>query len=547
MKNLLDYVRARTEPPQSLPIPGTTQVLNSAGGYAWAVDDWMRLDRFLILGAESGTYYVTEPKLTRENAEAVLRCIADDGTATVARIVALSESGRAPKNDPALFALALCATDGNEATKHAAFAALPRVCRTGTHLFHFTAFVDGMRGWGRGLRQAVAAWYAMPADKLAYQVVKYQQRDGWSHRDLLRLAHPKPADDQHAAIYYWLTKGWEGVGEAPHPDAALRVLWAFERAKRATSAAEIVALITDHRLPREAIPTRWLNDPAVWAALLPGMPLEALVRNLATLTRLGLIAPLSDGTRHVVAQLGNVERIHAARLHPIKLLAALKTYAGGRGARGQHTWQPVVPVVDALDAAFYASFGTITPTGRRWVLALDVSGSMGGSMIAGVPGLDARVGSAAMALVTAATEAQHTIIAFSAGANGYGGQWSAGESGITEVAISPRQRLDDVVRTTEAIPMGGTDCALPMIWAVRHKVAADVFVIYTDSETWAGAVHPAQALRRYRQKMGIAAQLIVVGMTSTGFTIADPDDAGMLDVVGFDTAAPQVMSNFVTG
>jgi 60 kDa SS-A/Ro ribonucleoprotein len=34
-------------------------------------------------------------------------------------------------------------------------------------------------------------------------------------------------------------------------------------------------------------------------------------------------------------------------------------------------------------------------------------------------------------------------------------------------------------------------------------------------------------------------------MASNGFSIADPDDAGMLDVVGFDTATPQVIAGFV--
>ena len=72
----------------------------------------------------------------------------------------------------------------------------------------------------------------------------------------------------------------------------------------------------------------------------------------------------------------------------------------------------------------------------------------------------------------------------------------------------------------------------------------DTFVIYTDNETWAGRVHPAQALRAYRNARGIPAKLVVVGMTSTGFSIADPDDAGMLDVVGFDTATPPVISDF---
>jgi 60 kDa SS-A/Ro ribonucleoprotein len=83
-----------------------------------------------------------------------------------------------------------------------------------------------------------------------------------------------------------------------------------------------------------------------------------------------------------------------------------------------------------------------------------------------------------------------------------------------------------------------------MLWALKQRVAVDTFVAYTGSETWYGAVHPAGALRRYRERMGIAARLIVCGMVANNFTIADPDDGGMLDVVGFDTAAPQVMRDF---
>lgn len=65
-----------------------------------------------------------------------------------------------------------------------------------------------------------------------------------------------------------------------------------------------------------------------------------------------------------------------------------------------------------------------------------------------------------------------------------------------------------------------------------------------ERETWHGAVHPAQTLREYRERTGIAAKLVVVGMVSNGFSIADPDDAGMLDVVGFDTAVPRVLAGF---
>jgi hypothetical protein len=46
----------------------------------------------------------------------------------------------------------------------------------------------------------------------------------------------------------------------------------------------------------------------------------------------------------------------------------------------------------------------------------------------------------------------------------------------------------------------------------------------------------SQALRQYREATGIPAKLVVVAMASNGFSIADPNDAGMLDVVGFDAA-----------
>jgi 60 kDa SS-A/Ro ribonucleoprotein len=207
------------------------------------------------------------------------------------------------------------------------------------------------------------------------------------------------------------------------------------------------------------------------------------------------------------------------------------TYQQGKGMRGSLTWEPITAVIDALDKAFYKTFKTVEPTGKRLVLALDVSGSMAGGMVAGVPGLSPLVASAAMALVTAATESDVTIIGFS--------------SQMVRLNISARQRLDDVVKTVSGLPFMGTDCALPMLWALENGVKADAFVIYTDSETWFGNIHPAQALREYREKTGIPAKLIVVGMVSNGFSIADPTDGGMLDVVGFDTAVPQVMNDFL--
>ena len=273
------------------------------------------------------------------------------------------------------------------------------------------------------------------------------------------------------------------------------------------------------------------------------MPMTALIRNLATMTRVGVIAPGSDGTARAVAQLGDAERIRAARVHPIALLAALRTYASGRGARGRGEWAPVREVVDALDAAFYVAFDNVEPAGTRLLLALDVSGSMGWGAVAGVPSLTPRDASAALALVTAATEERYEIVGF---------MRRCAPARDLSATVSRRSRsaasaAGGRVQTVSDLPFGGTDTALPMLYARAKEREVDTFVIYTDSETWAGDVHPVQALRDYRRASGIDARLVVVGMVSNGFSIADPGDPGMLDVVGFDTATPQLISDFARG
>ena len=422
--------------PQTAPIPGSGQARNSAGGYTWAVDDWMRLRRFLILGTEGGSYYASEAVLTRTSADAVARCLAEDGPRTVAGIVRVSDEGRAPKNDPALFALAMAAGSSDEATRKAALEALPQVCRTGTHLFRFATFVEGFRGWGRSLRRAVGAWYASRSpEALAYQAVKYRQRDGVTHRDLLRLAHPAKrvsagnpqlaVSPEHARLFEWIVRG----GTA---DGLPRMVEGFVLAQAAVSAEETAALVREHGLPREALKPEHLTSPEVWAALLEDMPMTALIRNLASMTRIGLLQARSDATDKVVSQLGDAERIRRARVHPIAVLAALRTYASGRGARGRGEWHPVGQIVDALDAAFYAAFDNVEPAGTRIMLALDVSGSMAGGHLAGVLGLSPRDASAALALVTAATEPHYEVVGFFAGTGGYRKRGHAVYSGYTD-------------------------------------------------------------------------------------------------------------------
>ena len=496
--------------PQVTSANGTTA--NNAGGQAFKLDKWVQLDRFLILGCEGPSYYVEEREATIHNAGSVFSCSQKDGRRTVDRIAMVSLSGIAVKNNPALFALAICAGADDLKTRDYALSKLNEVARTGTHLFQFVDYIQNFRGWGRGLRRAIAHWYEAKHNKdLAYQLIKYKGRKGWTHRDVLRKCHAKTMDKNKAAMFEWVCRGKKS--------AKMPLLLSVPL----TTVEEVLDAIRKYDLPREAVPTEYLNDVRIWTLLLTKMPVMAFLRNLGKMTSIGM-----DLTVEMRRQLSE-QNLSKARIHPFSVLLALKTYASGQGFRGKLSWNAVAGVTNKLDNAFYQSFGSIEPTGKRLLLALDISSSMACQQINNT-NITAREASAAMAMVTARQD--DCIIV------GFGHE-------LVPLDISPRRRLDDNLGAISHLPFGPTDCAQPMLYAIRHHLKVDAFVIYTDNETWYGDIHPHQALRLYRETMGIPAKLIVVGMTATEFSIADPNDPGMLDVVGFDVSAAKLIETII--
>lgn len=529
---------------QNQAVPGRKQVKNNAGGYTFQLDSFQRLNRFLVLGSEGGSYYVGEQNLTVENAKNVIACIQEDGARAVQAIVDCSVSGRAAKNDPAIFALALACTFGDEATKKLAYGAITKVCRTGTHLFQFVDTVKDLRGWSRGLRNGVGKFYTGTTDdRLALQLVKYRQRGGWTHRDVLRLAHVTPSTPEQNGLLSW------AAGKADPEQFVHSLVEGFNRIQSLDKGdvKQAVALIKQYKLPREAVPTEFLRQKAVWEAMLPTMPVTAMIRNLGKMTAAGVLNTNLDSTvKHVVETVTNSEVLKKGRVHPFTILNALRTYQAGYGFRGNLSWTPVQGIVDALDDAFYMAFDNVEPTGKNFFLGVDCSGSMGSTLFNS--NVTCRDAAAAMAMVAMRTEKNHHVTGFSSGGSSYRwGRSNQSLDGIADLAISRKMRLDNVASVMSRFPWGGTDCALPMIYAKAKNLDVDVFVVYTDNETWAGAIHPFQALEDYRQSSGKDAKLIVVGMTASKFSIADPNDPGMLDVAGFDTSVPEVMSQFARG
>jgi 60 kDa SS-A/Ro ribonucleoprotein len=528
---LKQFIKGTKNTPQTVQAR-PDQVENNAGGFVFGVSDQSRLERFLIIGTDGGTYYVGEQDLTKQNVDFLIRMIVANERAVVDTVVDVSVNGRAYKQSPALFALALVLTLGKD--KAYAREAFNKVVRTSTHLFEVAEYVDGLGGWGRSKRTAFANWYeSKDPNGLAYQAVKYRQRNGWTHKDVLRLSHAKPATN---VANFMVGKPLDESAYIPD-----MLPW-FGQVQVAQSVQDVLDVLDRYpNLPWETIPTQFLTDERVWKKLFYNGQLkgQALVRNITRLAKLGAFKDMVFARDYANA-LTDAEMIAKTKLHPINFLNASVVYAEGQKGRGGNyysldrnkTWDTESVIADALTAGFHESFKHVEPANKRTLVGTDVSGSMSWSAANGLDLTAAQV-SAAVAMTIAKTEPYCMVRGFA--------------DRFVDLGITANDNLSSAMQKVQKNNFGGTDCALPMRWARENKVEVDTFVVITDNETWQGPRQVFQELKKYRDTTGIPASLAVLGVSSTEFSIADKNDRRQLDMVGFDSAAPRVLADFSGG
>lgn len=508
------------------------QVRNNGGGFSFKVDAWNRLDRFLIIGTDGGTYYVKQQDLTKQNVDFVKALLEENPQEVVRRTVDVSVNGRAKSNSQALFVLAL-AMQLELSDKEFIKDAVSKVARTFTHLAEYSMYLKNLGGGGRAKTDSIARWYTSKTDQqLAVQGIKYRNREGYTHRDLMRISHPKGINPALGSFL----KGEEFVvSEVPS------ILIGFEKVQHAKSENEVVALVREFGLPWEAIPTQWHKSLKVWRAIYDaGMGQTALLRNVTRFARLDAFKDLVFAKQYA-DKLMDQDAILKGRVHPINYLLAAVTHERGQLKTVKDNWYGMVEriikdwetnpkILNALQEGFYAAFGNLEPSNKRTVVALDVSGSMG-SYANGINLTCAEAG-AAIAMFILRTEPYCEVRGFS--------------DTYKLIGLTEKDSFSEVLRKTNRMPFRGTNAALPMEYALQNKQEIDTFVVITDNEVNQGR-QPFRALNDYRNATGIPARLAVFGMTATDFTIADPDDSHSMDFVGFDANAPRVLADFSAG
>ncbi|MEV1244760.1 TROVE domain-containing protein [Nonomuraea sp. NPDC049750] len=508
------------------------------------------LKTFILLGTSGGTYYVGEDKLTAENAGVLFQAIAEDGPRVVALLTEVSAARppRAPKQRPALFALAAAYAKGDADTRQAAKVALAKVARTTDHLAQFFGYYKNLGGKatgrgtspvvGRSLRTALGSWFLTgSADDVAFKACKAAQRrtpqgEAFSLRDVLRVAHPVADDEQRKALFGWIA----GNVADERAREMLPAVDRFLAAKAVTGADEAIRVVNESRVPWEFLPDAMLREPKVWEALVDTVGMTALIRNLARMTRLGTLTPLGAATRRAVARLTDRAALLRARIHPMDAWLAMRVYASGRAQPNPRadvqTWTPVPAILDALEQTYELSFGNVAPTGKRLLVAVDSSGSMSWSnrvAVGGSPvGSPYEVGCALAVMLARMEENVHVIDV---------------DTAVHASKVTPRTNLRELASWEPS--GGGTDLSLPFTWAAKERMNVDGIIVFTDNETWAGRSHPTQALDGYRRQINRDARVVVVAMTAAGYSIGEPRDAGVLNVAGLDASLPLIVNGFV--
>lgn len=522
-------------------IVGEGTARNEAGGDVYRVDQWVQLERFLVLGSIAGGYYTTPEELTIQSLENVRQCLASDGLRALRMVTDVSVNRRAARQDPVLLVLAGLFNHSNVHVRQEAARVLPQIARTGTHLFTFLSYVTQIRGWGRTLRTAVSRWYGdKEIDVLVNLLIKYQQRGGWSNRDVLRLVHTHPRNTAQDAVFFWAVGGDISKLKAEFRDAMHPRIYAMEALKLCKPMADGLRtaelLIRANQLPREAVPTELLSYPSIWAALIDGMLAngldEALLRNLGRVSSLGMLDN-GEMLRRVVHYLGNV-----SRAHPIKVLTAMNQYRQEHGnfrnneGEYRNTWRANAAVLEALDAAFYRGFKYVQPSNKRIMLALDISGSMKRSRVSGLDYMTTCQAAACLGMIFLRTEPKVTVVGYNKIAQ--------------PLEIDPEIGLTQFAEYIHRISNGSTNCSAPLQYIAQNRLPIDGIINITDTQHWDGPACGPE-LTKARQATGLAIQHATIAMVPTRWTLSNPNDALSIDAVGYDANVPRLIQQFMGG
>jgi 60 kDa SS-A/Ro ribonucleoprotein len=270
------------------------------------------------------------------------------------------DTGRAPKLDMTMMALAIASSCNDLNTRKKAYNGVSKL-RTLSHIYTWKGYhklASKSKGMGRLSKESLCKVFEnMSAKQLCYQITKYPHRktsvEDWSFIDLIRCIHLK-ADKMSTDKQFIMKYAIRGNDEASeflkvHNDLEenynVKYLQAITKIKSLSDTdedrLELIKNVYTFNLPREVIPTWGFKYTDVWRSLLLDreqtkvlMPFTALIRNLAVMTVHNVFDDVLT-TSIVADHITNELVLKKARIHPVNILLAFMTYRSGHGEKGR--------------------------------------------------------------------------------------------------------------------------------------------------------------------------------------------------------------------
>jgi len=559
--------------------------------------------RLLILGSSENKYDPRKKGLSAENTEYIKSQISSGHGEEICNVVRdVYKENRAPKQDATMMVIGLLCRAEDITIRKMGLQLLENF-KTISHLYSWKkchasieshATGQKSKGFGRAVKRQINDWIlsysGKPAD-LAYQITKYMAREGWSFKNILQCTHVKTGtgDDrvfeekegvktkskrkvnkntspptELDLVLRYAVNGFEEMNKLATPNLLTTKVYQYladiHIAMRMTSQEKerLIDIIYKHKLTREQIPTWGLADKEILDALLMNrkksrvsMPLTALLRNLGNLSTHNIFrdeTTLQLVTKHLV----HPDTIKVSKIHPVSVLTAWFTYRNGSGNRGHNSWMVDPDIVKTLEEMFYLSFKNVEPTGKRICFLIDCSGSMGCQSLC--EGITCAESAALLSMIFARSETtcdsspDHSFYLFtSKNKVCYGGYPGGGNTGLTDVSdvINADADFNTVLKSCQRSDWGMTDISMGILEALKYKRKYDAFVVITDNDVNSG-IKPSEAMKQYRTGMKMPnTKLAVVATQGADYTIADPKDPLMMDMVGFDSHGPKILQDFI--
>lgn len=445
----------------------------------------------LLCNTLGNTFYATADQLLQESQALHERMVAED-PGFVARALPYARQKGYMRTQPVL-GLAYLA-------RHESFEdVFDQVVLTPKDLADFATIVRSLRGGegGRRIKRVAGNWLLKNLSE--YWVIKYGGKSGgYTLRDLFRVYHPA-AGEKLPIVDYIMGK------EADL--SSLPKIAAFERLKRAQTDEEKVAAILEGRLPHEVASTFAGQSPKVWSAIVPQLPVLALVRHLATLERIGVA---DEHREFIERKLTSPEAIGNSKILPFTFWKAFE--------KVQTPW-----IQDALRQAVDLSFVNVPALPGRVAVFVDRSASMHGDFV--------RVAALFGIALMRRANLNGRLLLFN--------------HMVQEFAVSARDSI--LSQAAQVRASGGTDLAKPMEVLLNDRDRVDVLVVITDEQQNEGDPF-LQRLVEYKNKVNRDVKTFIINVSPyIRASVAPPEMENVYYIYGWSDRVLDIISLMSNG